>query len=114
MIEYKDIPKYCDHIDKDKRSAVVLSKNQAWLYRRLTEDRLKPLLGMARLLDMLIYSGVLLCVLVFARNLLLLSYFRRHNDACADLVQFQELDNGRVTVTFNPLAEPNTVECPAA
>ena len=112
MIEYKDIPKYCDHVNKDKRSTVILSRRQAWLFRRLTRNRLEPLRGPARFFDMIIYAGFLLCVIVGARNLLLLSYFQRHNDSRVDLVQFNDLDNGKVAVIFNPDAEPNILNIP--
>ncbi len=109
MIEYRDIPKYCDHIDKDKRSTVVLSRNQAMLYKRLEQNRLKPLGGLGRLSDMIAYSGTLLCVFVFAKNLLLLSQFRRRADARGEMVAIRELENGRVALTFNPHAEPNVI-----
>jgi hypothetical protein len=102
MIEYKDIPKYCDRVDKDKRTTVVLSSYQAWLYKRLTQNGLKPLRGLARFFDVIVYAGLVVCVFVCARNLLLLSYFRRHNDSRADLVEFNDLHNGKVAVTFNP------------
>lgn len=109
MIEYQDIPKYCDRVNRDRRSSVVLSKRQAWLFKRLTRNRLEPLRGPARFLDMITYVGVLACVLVCARNLLLLSYFHRHNDSRVDLIRFRNLDGGKVEVTFNPDAEPNPV-----
>lgn len=105
MIEYKDIPKYCDRVDKDKRTTVVLSSRQAWLYKRLTQNRLKPLRGLARFFDMVAYGGLVVCVLVCARNLLLLSYFHHHNDCCADVIEFGDLRNGKVAVTFNPGAK---------
>lgn len=105
MIEYKDIPKYCDRVDKDKRTTVVLGSNQAWLFKRLTQNRLKPLRGFARFLDMVVYAGLVVCVFVCARNLLLLSYFHRHNDSRADLIEFNDLLTGKVAVTFNPGAD---------
>ena len=54
---------------------------------------------------MFVYAGVVVCVLVCARNLLLLSYFHRHNDSRDDLVEFKDIDGGRVAVTFNPGAD---------
>ena len=105
MIEYKDIPKYCDQVDKDKRSTVALSGFQAWLYKRLTRNKLKPLPGLMRFLDAIVYAGVVVCVLACARNLLLLSYFHRHNDYRIDLIEFRDLPNGKVAVTFNPGAD---------
>lgn len=105
MIEYKDIPIYCDQVDKDKRSTVILSRYQAWLYKRLTQNRLKPLRGLARFLDMIVYSGLVVCVFACARNLLLLSYFHRHNDSRTDLIEFRDLHNRKVAVTFNPGAD---------
>lgn len=107
MIDYVDIPKHCDHIDRDKRSTVVLSKFQARLFMRMTRNRLGPLRGLSYIVDIVIYSGLLLCIFVCARNIFLLSYFYRHNDARSDLIEFESFDNGTVVVTFNPTAEPN-------
>lgn len=110
MIEYADIPKYCDHVDKDKRSTVVLSKFQARLFKRMIQNRLKPLRGPAYFFDIATYAGLIVCVVACARYLLLLSYFRRHNDSRIDLVEFRDIDNGKVEVTFNPHAEPNDIK----
>lgn len=68
---------------------------------------LEPLRGFAYIVDIVIYSGLLLCIFVCARNIFLLSYFYRHDDARPDLIEFENLDNGSVAVTFNPTAEPN-------
>lgn len=107
MIGYVDIQKHCDHVDRDKRSTVVLSKFQARLFMRMIRSGLGPLRGFAYIVDVVIYSGLLLCIFVCARNLFLLSYFYRHNDVRPDLVEFESLENGFVAVTFNPTAEPN-------
>jgi hypothetical protein len=106
MIEYNDIPKYFDKADKDQRSTVILSKYQSQLYRRLTQNQLKPLCGLGRFFDMIFYAFIVACVLIFARNLLLLSYFCRHNDSDVNSTEFRNLSNGKVAVTFNPDAEP--------
>ena len=109
MIEYKDIPKYCDRIDKDKQSTVVLSRYQAWFLRRLTQNRLRRLPGLIRFFDMTSYAVLVICVLICARYLLLLSYFRRHNDSVTDAIAFRNMDNGKVAVTFNPNAQSNEI-----
>jgi len=108
MIEYKDIPKYCDLVDKNKRSTVILSKFQAQIFRRMMPNELAPLRRTAYFFDMAIYAGLIVYVLVCARNLLYLSSFRRHNDSLKDSIEFRDIHNGKVAVTFNPNAEENT------
>ena len=108
ILLYDDIPKVCDHVDKTKRSRVLLSKFQARLYKKMTEHGLKRLSKAAYVLDMCSYSAVLLCVFVFAKNLFLLAYFHRHDDLSLSKLIFQQENNG-VLVTFNPDAEPQQI-----
>jgi hypothetical protein len=109
IIKYVDIPIYCDRIDRDKRSTVVLGKFQAWLYRHLIRNQLRRLRGAAYILDMVVYSGLLICILVCAKYLFLLAHFVRQDSSRDDLVEFKEMQDGNVAVTFNPSAEPNAV-----
>lgn len=100
-ILYDEIPKYCDSIDKDKKSVVELSHFQAKLYQRLIDNKLKPLRGIAYFIDMIGYKLLLLTIIFFARNLLLLAYFHRHDSESISKITFKNLDNNAVEVVFN-------------
>lgn len=105
MILYKDIPKYCDLIDRDKQSSVLLSKFQSRLYKRMIEHKLAPLHGFMYFLDIIIYASNLLFVLIFARNLLLLAFFHRQNHFSLESITFGDVEAGKVEVTFNSNSE---------
>lgn len=105
-IIYKDIPKYCDKIDKDKKSVVRLGRVRAKLFKYLISSDLKPMKGMLLYWDLLIYSFLLIVVMIFSRNLLLLSYFYRKYGG-KEYVNFSTIHNGMVEITFNPRAEFN-------
>lgn len=105
MIDYKDIPEYCDRVDNSKKTTVTLSKTQAWLFKNLTKNRLKPLHGAFMLFDIAGYLFLLTWIFFFSRNLFLLSYFYRPNDACSTLMEFKEIQRGKIAVTFNPRAQ---------
>lgn len=105
ILLYEEIPKVCDHVDKTKRSRVLLSRFQAKLYKKMAEHSLKPLRKLAYILDMCAYASVLGCVLLFAKNLFLLAYFHRHDDHSLKAIEFEERGD-KVLVTFNPDAMP--------
>jgi len=104
-IIYKDIPKYCDKIDKDKKSIVRLGRVRAKLFKCLIASDIKSMKGMRLYWDLLTYTFLLTFVMIFARNLLLLSYFYRKYVG-KEYVHFSAIQNG-VEITFNPRAEPN-------
>ena len=52
-----------------------------------------------------IFFANLTCILIFARNLLLLEYFYRHNEFNSETMEFMELENGKVMLVFNPNAK---------
>ena len=104
-ITYREIPKFCDRVDKNKRSEVLLTRSQANMYKRMTEHDLRPLRGIRYFADMAAYGSLLTRVMLFARNLFLLAYFHRHDSNSINRIQF--LDKGSdVLVRFNPDSEP--------
>jgi hypothetical protein len=105
-LSYKEIPKYCDRVDRNRRSCVALSRFQASLYRRLVKAKVRPVCRLHRLADLAVYGTLLGIVLALARNLLLLAYFHDQDEASIDDIEFSPVGNRQILVTFNSSKEP--------
>ncbi len=110
LIAYKDIPAYCDRIDNNKRSTVLLSEFQARLFQRVTQNGPAPRNGKRFPMRRHVLIWHLLCVLVCARYLLLLEHFYRRSNQRR--ITFTKSENDKVIVTFNPHAGPQA-DCSA-
>ena len=107
IIEYKQIPDYCDRVDKNKMSTIILNKFQASLFEKMTKDNVRPRWGLHHFFELVSFCCCLICVLLFARYLLLLEHFYCHNQFNGELIKFTKLSNGKVMVIFNKNAAPN-------
>lgn len=105
IIYYKSISRYCDCIDMDKRSAVILTKFQARLYGEMKRCHAKPLHGLAYFFDQIRFFWSLICILIFSRDLLLLEHFYNHNKSIDESIEFTNLEGGEVMLVFNPRAK---------
>ena len=92
IISYYEIEQYADTVDKDDPPAVLLSKYQALLYKRMVRSKLKPLQGTLLFLDSLFYGLLLLVVILTARKLLLLVQFHRFDNDSLKQLEFVNHD----------------------
>lgn len=105
IITYQEIIKYANNINIDNPPAILLSKFQSYLYKKLMQSKLKPLpklqplRGLALIIDMIFYNFLLIFIVLFAKNLLFIGYFHRVDEGSLKLLQYEDYD-GKVLLRF--------------
>lgn len=107
IITYQDISKYANNVNIDDPPAILLSKLQSYLYKKLMQSKLKPLpkfqplRGLVLMLDMVCYNFLLVFIALFARNLLYVGYFHRVDEDSLKLLQYEDY-GGKILLKFRP------------
>ena len=105
IISYHEIESYIENINLDNPPAILLTKFQSFLYKKLMQSKLNPLpatqpfRALAFILDAVYYSVILVFIFLFARNLLFIGYFHRVDEESIKLLKYKNY-KGKVLLTF--------------
>lgn len=98
MINYKDVSKYLDKIDENKRIDVLLNRYHCWLFLKLVPKSFKESNKFFLFFETIYIYIVWTFVYIFARNLIIMVTFMKYPE-CYD---FYELPDGMFVVELNP------------
>ena len=102
LIYYDQIPIYAKQLRQNECAKVVLSRYQAFLFRKKTQMmrhvKQKSLLG--NFFDIIKFLGVSLAIFITCPKVMFLSDLHEASDVGRDRIEFQEY-KGKILVIFN-------------